>query len=113
MHSNVSVSGVVLDKVVEYLYYHQKYADSKDVPDMEIPPELCLELLYAADYLNLGEMLTLFEDSLVLTLSYSLKARQSAIPTPRRCGHFKQRTSAPGHCHTEVQWMKMRALRLR
>jgi transcription elongation factor B subunit 1 len=38
--------------VCEYLYYNQKHAESKDVPDMEIPPELCLELLIAADYLN-------------------------------------------------------------
>lgn len=45
-------SGVVLEKVCEYLYYNQKHAESKDVPDMEIPPELCLELLIAADYLD-------------------------------------------------------------
>ena len=45
-------SGVVLEKVCEYLYYSQKHAESKDVPDMEIPPELCLELLIAADYLD-------------------------------------------------------------
>lgn len=36
----------------EYLYYNQKHADSKDVSDMDIPPELCLELLIAADYLD-------------------------------------------------------------
>lgn len=46
------ISGVVLEKVCEYLYYNQKHAESKDVPDMEIPPELCLELLIAADYLD-------------------------------------------------------------
>lgn len=45
-------SGVVLEKVCEYLYYNQKHADSKDVSDMDIPPELCLELLIAADYLD-------------------------------------------------------------
>jgi transcription elongation factor B subunit 1 len=45
----------VLEKVCEYLYYNQKNADSKDVPDLEIPPELCLELLIAADYLD-GEL---------------------------------------------------------
>ena len=45
-------SGLVLEKVCEYFYYHEKYANSKDVPDMNIPPELCLELLLAADYLN-------------------------------------------------------------
>ena len=45
-------SGVVLEKVCEYLYYNEKHRNVKDVPDMEIPPELCLELLMAADYLN-------------------------------------------------------------
>jgi transcription elongation factor B subunit 1 len=45
-------SGVVLEKVCEYLYYNQKHAASKDVSDMDIPPELCLELLIAADYLD-------------------------------------------------------------
>jgi transcription elongation factor B subunit 1 len=49
-------SGVVLEKVCEYLYYNQKHAESKDVPDMEIEPQLCLELLIAADYLD-GESL--------------------------------------------------------
>lgn len=43
---------MVLDKVCEYLYYSQKHAESKDVSDMDIPPELCLELLIAADYLD-------------------------------------------------------------
>lgn len=43
---------MVLEKVCEYLYYNEKYKDAKDVPDMDIPPELCLELLMAADYLN-------------------------------------------------------------
>lgn len=36
----------------EYLYYNETHKDAKDVPDMEIPPELCLELLMAADFLN-------------------------------------------------------------
>ncbi|KAK5130333.1 elongin C [Cryomyces antarcticus] len=49
-----NISGVVLEKVCEYLYYHEKFRDQKDVPDMDIPPELCLELLMAADYLNGG-----------------------------------------------------------
>lgn len=45
-------SGVILEKVCEYLYYNQKHATSKDVSDLDIPPELCLELLIAADYLD-------------------------------------------------------------
>lgn len=45
-------SGIVLEKICEYLYYNEKHQNMKDVPDMEIPPELCLELLMAADYLH-------------------------------------------------------------
>jgi hypothetical protein len=30
--------------------------ESKDVSDMDIPPELCLELLIAADYLDGGHV---------------------------------------------------------
>ncbi|KAL9529272.1 Elongin-C [Sphaerulina musiva] len=51
-----NINSLVLEKVCEYLYYNEKHQQSggKDgpVPDMEIPPELCLELLMAADYLN-------------------------------------------------------------
>ncbi|MCJ1380453.1 hypothetical protein MMC17_003558 [Xylographa soralifera] len=47
-----NINGVVLEKVCEYLYYNEKHRNAKDVPDMDIPPELCLELLMAADYLN-------------------------------------------------------------
>lgn len=45
-------SGVVLEKVCEYFYYNEKNKDSTSVQDMDIPPELCLELLMAADYLD-------------------------------------------------------------
>ena len=45
-------SGLVLEKVCEYFYYNEKYKDAKDVPDMDIPTELSLELLIAADYLD-------------------------------------------------------------
>lgn len=47
-----NINGLVLEKVCEYFYYNEKMKDAKDVPDMDIPPELCLELLMAADYLN-------------------------------------------------------------
>lgn len=43
---------MVLEKVCEYLYYKEKNKDAKDVPDMDFPIELCLELLLASDYLN-------------------------------------------------------------
>lgn len=45
-------SGLVLEKVCEYFYYNEKHRDSKDVPDMDFPLELSLEILMAADYLN-------------------------------------------------------------
>lgn len=45
-------SGIVLEKVCEYFLYNEKHKDQTNVPDMEIPPELCLELLMAADYLD-------------------------------------------------------------
>ncbi|KAI1337596.1 Skp1 family protein [Xylariaceae sp. FL0016] len=47
------ISGMVLEKVVEYFHYWYKNRDQEEVPDMEIPVEMCLELLMAADYLGL------------------------------------------------------------
>ncbi|KAI9866816.1 MAG: hypothetical protein M1813_000758 [Trichoglossum hirsutum] len=47
-----NLNGVVLEKVCEYFYFYEKHKDCKDAPDMDFPPELCLELLMAADYLN-------------------------------------------------------------
>ena len=54
-------------EVCEYLYYHEKNGDSRDVPDMDIPPELCLELLMAADYLNGKYLRQPFVQAYVLT----------------------------------------------
>ncbi|KAJ2970489.1 hypothetical protein NQ176_g8163 [Zarea fungicola] len=48
-------SAVVLDKVVEYFHYWYRYRNSEDVPDMDIPVEICLEVLAAADYLGLDQ----------------------------------------------------------
>jgi elongin-C len=47
-----SINGIVLEKVCEYLYYAAKNKDARDVPDMELPMELSLELLMAADFLE-------------------------------------------------------------
>ncbi|KAI0392707.1 POZ domain-containing protein [Xylariaceae sp. FL0594] len=47
------INGMVLEKVVEYMHYWYKYRDCENVPDMDIPVELCLELLVAGDYLQL------------------------------------------------------------
>jgi elongin-C len=42
-----------LEKIVEYFYFWYRYQDREDVPDMDIPVEICLELLVAADFLGL------------------------------------------------------------
>ncbi|CCG81589.1 putative Transcriptional elongation regulator [Taphrina deformans PYCC 5710] len=47
-----SIEGVLLEKVCEYLYYYLRYRDEKDVPDFYIEPELALNLLVAADFLD-------------------------------------------------------------
>ncbi|KAI5197872.1 hypothetical protein E4T39_07067 [Aureobasidium subglaciale] len=54
-----NINGMVLEKVCEYFYYNEKNRDNTGVPDLDIPPELCLELLMAADYLNAPTLLTL------------------------------------------------------
>ena len=58
----------MLEKVCEYFYYNEKHKNSKDVPDIDVPAELCLELLMAADYLN-GE----FDSTLTLPLQLSCR----------------------------------------
>ncbi|KAJ1034160.1 hypothetical protein NDA18_001026 [Ustilago nuda] len=49
--------GEVLEKVIEYLHFKTKYgaAADLDIPDFKnrIPPEIALELLMAADFLEL------------------------------------------------------------
>ncbi|KAI1260743.1 BTB/POZ protein [Xylariaceae sp. FL1019] len=53
------LTGMVLEKIVEYFQYWYKHRSSEGVPDMEIPVELCLELLVAADYLGMDRKVTL------------------------------------------------------
>lgn len=47
-----NISGVLLEKVCEYLYFNVKYKNKTGVPPFEIPPELALELLVVADFLD-------------------------------------------------------------
>lgn len=47
-----SIEGVLLEKVCEYFYYHLKYRDAKEVPEFQFGPELALNLLVAADFLD-------------------------------------------------------------
>jgi hypothetical protein len=72
-------SGVVLEKVCEYLYYNQKHSNNKDVSDMDIPPELCLELLIAADYLD-GMYLDTAANTRTNETSLNLRASTAESP---------------------------------
>lgn len=47
-----NIDGHILERVCEYLCYSLKYKDQGDVPDFDVPAELALELLVAADYLD-------------------------------------------------------------
>ncbi len=42
-----------MEKVVEYFHYWYKNREKENVPDMDIPVELCLEVLVAADFFGL------------------------------------------------------------
>ena len=60
-HQPVAPSGPVMEKVVEYFHYWYRNQEKVLVADMEIPVEMCLELLVAADYLGLDSKLYLSE----------------------------------------------------
>lgn len=62
----------MLEKVCEYFYYNEKHKNSKDVPDIDVPAELCLELLMAADYLNGGSFSSPFSSRLTVGLKWRL-----------------------------------------
>lgn len=47
-----NLTAIVLEMICEYLLYNWKYRDQLDVPDFDIPPEMALELLVAADFLD-------------------------------------------------------------
>ncbi|KAI9298841.1 POZ domain-containing protein [Neoconidiobolus thromboides FSU 785] len=48
------ISGIILEKVVDYLHYKARYQSSPgyDVPSIKIEPELAIELLMASDFLD-------------------------------------------------------------
>merc|ERR550514_2589145 len=49
-----TISGKLLEKVIEYLYFKYKYTDSKEtIPEFPIDDDNVLDLLLVANYLNL------------------------------------------------------------
>lgn len=47
------ISTAVLEKVIQYMHYKVKYHNSKvPIPEFPIAPEMALELLTAANYLD-------------------------------------------------------------
>ena len=47
------IPGVVLERVIQYLYYKVRYTHSTSrVPNFDVEPEIALELLMASNYLD-------------------------------------------------------------
>lgn len=47
------ISGAVLERVCAYWHYKVKHAGSKvPIPEFHLPPEMALQVLIAADYLE-------------------------------------------------------------
>eukprot|EP01111_Echinosteliopsis_oligospora_P018701 TRINITY_DN871_c0_g1_i1.p1 TRINITY_DN871_c0_g1~~TRINITY_DN871_c0_g1_i1.p1 ORF type:complete len:104 (-),score=28.36 TRINITY_DN871_c0_g1_i1:196-507(-) len=47
------ISTPILEKVIEYFYYKIKYTNTtNEIPEFPIPPEIALELLMAANFLD-------------------------------------------------------------
>jgi len=47
------IPGIILERVVQYLYYKVRFSNSSQrVPNFNIEPEMSLELLMAANYLD-------------------------------------------------------------
>ncbi|ODV97667.1 hypothetical protein PACTADRAFT_37699 [Pachysolen tannophilus NRRL Y-2460] len=47
------LDAILLSKIIEYLYYNLKYRDElTNIPEFDIPTEMALELLVAADFLD-------------------------------------------------------------
>ncbi|KAF3936335.1 Elongin-C [Dactylella cylindrospora] len=47
------MNAIVLEKVCEYFAYKEKYSGTKgQIPEFQIPPEMALELMTIADFLE-------------------------------------------------------------
>lgn len=51
-NSNKVSRATLLEKVCEYLHYNYRYKNQLDIPKFDIPPEMVLELLVTAEYLE-------------------------------------------------------------
>ena len=52
-HTSTRRSPQVLEKVIQYCYYKLKYTNStQPIPEFAIEPEVALELLMAANFLD-------------------------------------------------------------
>ena len=83
--------------------YKEKYKNSKEVPDMDIPPELCLELLMAADFLN-GKLLrvVLYYQCLTCGSVIGSQCRASCLETVWSSFRASDDTGIP-HAHYQLQ----------
>ena len=75
-----------MEKVVEYFHYWYKNRDKEDVPDMDIPAELCLELLVAADFLGLDSKQDAFPAVHMVCRRSHLPAKSKHEVGPRPTG---------------------------
>lgn len=64
-----------MEKVVEYFHYWYKNRYKEDAPDMDIPAELCLELLVAADFLGLDSKQDAFPAMQVVAVAHIFTAK--------------------------------------
>jgi len=46
------ISTPILEKVIEYFHYKVRYSHSSEMPEFKIEPEIALELLMAANFLD-------------------------------------------------------------
>ncbi|KAG9292080.1 hypothetical protein G9A89_017980 [Geosiphon pyriformis] len=66
------IKAVILEKVCQYLYYKLRYTDStSDIPNFEIDPQISLELLMTADFLD-WQTISLTDAILSISMGRSL-----------------------------------------
>lgn len=81
------ISGMVLEKVCEYLCYNLKYKDQADVADFDISPEMSLELLMAADYLD-GKLYPILHETTLTALQFDSCTIFKSYPLDNMCSMY-------------------------